>query len=181
VDTGLFRPLPPDEARARIGVRREGRLVLFVGNERRPEKRLDLARRVMDLVQQTMPASLLVADGVAHEEMPHYMNAADALLITSRAEGSPAVVREALACNLPVVSTDVGDVRRWIEGVEGCCICATGAPGELASALGEVLRHGGRCAGRQVAERGSEAATAERIELVYRRVLQNGGRAEVSR
>jgi glycosyltransferase involved in cell wall biosynthesis len=155
--------------------------VLFVGNERRPEKRLDLASRVMDLVQQTMPASLLVADGVAHEEMPHYMNAADALLLTSRAEGSPAVVREALACNLPVVSTDVGDVRRWIEGVEGCCVCATGAPGELASALSAVLRRGGRCNGRQVAERGSEAATAERIEAVYRGVLQDGGRVEVPR
>ena len=60
------------------------------------------------------------------------MNAADVLLLTSDAEGSPMVVKEAMACNVPVVSTAVGDVADVIGGTEGCYITQPG-PGAMSS------------------------------------------------
>src|SRR5712664_1222709 len=58
--------------------------------------------------------------GIPNAEVPVWLNASDVLLLTSMHEGSPTIVKEALACGLPVVSVDVGDVAERIEGVEGC-------------------------------------------------------------
>jgi glycosyltransferase involved in cell wall biosynthesis len=172
VDTSLFQPLPQQEARARIGVSGEGPLVLFVGNKGRPEKRMWLAERAIEAAAKTVSVKLLVADGVAHDAMPLYMSAADVLLITSCSEGSPSVVKEALACDLPIVSTDVGDIRTWIEGVEGCHVCDGDAADELGRAVAAVLLRRRRSPGRTIAERCSEAVTAERIEAVYRQAIE---------
>lgn len=57
---------------------------------------------------------------VKHEDMPFYLCAADVLISTSKWEGSPNIIKEAMACNIPIVSTDVGDVKRLLDGVHGC-------------------------------------------------------------
>jgi glycosyltransferase involved in cell wall biosynthesis len=75
--------------------------------------------------------------------MPLYMSASDTLLLTSSHEGSPTVVREALANGLPVVSTDVGDVRERIQGVPGCAVVPSADPQALADALRTVLSQQG--------------------------------------
>src|SRR5256885_8077140 len=80
------------------------------------------------------------------------MNACDALVLTSMQEGSPNVVKEALACNLPVVSVPVGDVAQRLRGVEGCELCADDRPETIAAALERVLRRGQRSAGREAVQ-----------------------------
>src|ERR671934_218541 len=60
--------------------------------------------------------------GIAPERMPLHMSAADALILTSYSEGSPNVVKESMACNLPVVSVPVGDVPERLADVTGCAI-----------------------------------------------------------
>jgi glycosyltransferase involved in cell wall biosynthesis len=89
--------------------------VLFPYDPDRGVKNYPRARRVLDRVSDVIdcPARLRVVTGVDHAEMPTYLNAADALLLTSESEGSPNAVKEALACDTPVVATDVGDVAEY--------------------------------------------------------------------
>ena len=105
--------------------------------------------------------------------MTWYMSACDALLLTSHSEGSPNVVKEALACGLPVVSTDVGDVRRRLDGVEGCRVCPDDAPRALAVALLPLLEAPRRVDARAALAELDEAALARETISIYRRALDH--------
>ena len=70
-----------------------------------------------------LAVELLTVSKVPNTEMPWYYSAADAMILCSDSEGSPTAVKEALACNLPVVSVDVGDVAEIVEGIDGVRIC----------------------------------------------------------
>jgi glycosyltransferase involved in cell wall biosynthesis len=104
--------------------------------------------------------------------MPWYYSAADAMLLCSDSEGSPTSVKEALACNCPVVSVDVGDVTDIMAGVDGVEICAQEV-GALAAALRRVLRppDGTVFQSANAMERYSQRRIAEAIVGVYRRVI----------
>ncbi len=181
VDTALFRPMDRAQARAGLGLPGDAPLVLFAGM-RRPEKRLDLIEAAVTLAAGRRPdVQLVVAEHVPHEHMPEYMNAADVLLLASEAEGSPMVVKEALACNLPVVSVDVGDVAELVGQVPGCYVVERSAEA-LARGLLKVLADGRQAPnapamGRQVAEGVSLAAVAGRIRAVYETVMAAPGGA----
>jgi glycosyltransferase involved in cell wall biosynthesis len=171
VNLDLFRPHPKSESRRVLGLGEEDSLVLFVGDPERPVKRYWLAEAVVKLLSCRLPCRLVVAVGVPHEQMPMYMSACDALLLTSSSEGSPIVVREALACNLPVVSVDVGDVRARIGAVEGCRVCVSDDPSVIAGDLEAVLRWKTRIDGRRVAEQWSESGMARKLEEIYESLL----------
>jgi teichuronic acid biosynthesis glycosyltransferase TuaC len=171
IDFELFRLVPKDDARRRIGLAPGKRLVLFAGDPGNPRKRYLLAQQAVQLLRQSLPAELVVAWGVPHSDMPYYMNACDALVFTSRQEGSPNVVKEALACNLPVVSVPVGDVPLRLRDIEGCELVADQRPEAIAGALERVLRRGGRIAGRDAVADLNEEATTQRVIAIYRSIL----------
>lgn len=171
LDFELFRRLPRDEACRRLGWPLEPRRVLFAGNPEQPRKRYALARAAMDILNRTLAAELVVAWGVPHAEIPLYMNACDAFVFTSMQEGSPNVVKEALACDLPVVSVPIGDVAQRLRGIAGCELCPDEAPETIAAALERVLRRGARVAGRAAVAHLAEAAITDRLIGVYRTVL----------
>jgi glycosyltransferase involved in cell wall biosynthesis len=177
LDLNLFRLIPRAEARGHLGLPLDRSLVLFAGNPALFRKRYRLACEAVDLVKRSLPMELIVAWGRPHEEMPYLMNACDALLFTSMQEGSPNVVKEALACNLPVVSVPVGDVPERLRGVQGCELCADDRPETIAAALERVLRRGGRCNGRDAVAALDEMRMAQRVIAIYRGAL-NG--SEVS-
>jgi glycosyltransferase involved in cell wall biosynthesis len=120
-------------------------------------------------------ARLIVASGVDPALMPVYMSACDVLLLTSRHEGSPNVVKEALACNLPVVSTDVGDVRERISSVEGCVLCESDDPQVLTAGLSAVLDRSQRVAGRAAVHELNELLLTRKVIEVYERALSRNG------
>lgn len=171
VDVGRFAPGDRAEARARLGIDRAERLVLFPNTPGEPRKRLDLAEAsVAQLAVEGPAARLWVVTRVSHEQMPDYYRAADALLLTSDWEGSPNVVKEALCCDLPVVSVDCGDVRRWLALAPGCELVARD-PRAIAASLARLLQHGARVDGAAVRHELDVHRVAERVMAVYHEAI----------
>lgn len=171
VDTELFRPVDPEAACRDVGWDPAEANVLFPYDPGREVKDTPLATRVVDAARDRLdrPINLRVVFGIPQERMPTYMGAADALLLTSRWEGSPNSVKEALACNLPVVGRPVGDVPERLADVEPSVVGRSEA--DLVDGLVEVLRAGGRSNGRESVRDLSQERVAERIRDVYERVL----------
>jgi len=175
VDLALFAPQPRAEARAKLGWSPEAKTILWLGDPR-PEKRLDLVRASYDLLRQRSPDVVLqVVSRVPHHTVPLYMNAADVLILCSDTEGSPVVIKEAMACNLPIVSTAVGDVPAVIGGVEGCYLAEQTAH-DLADKLGLALALGRRTDGRQAVQHLQTVGEACAILALYERVLSRRSR-----
>ena len=146
---------------------------MFAGNPAVPRKRFALAQRAVELLNDTLPAELVVAWGVPHGDMPLYMSACDALVFTSMQEGSPNVVKEALACDLPIVSVSVGDVAQQLTSVEGCELCADDHPETIAAALARVLRRSCRVKGRDAVRHLDERLLTQQLIGVYRTALEH--------
>lgn len=171
LDLQLFCPVPRAEARQRLGLDLNRRYVLFAGSSGNPRKRFDLSNQAVALLRAEMDVELLVADHIAHEKMPDFMNASDVLLLTSLHEGSPNVVKEALACNLPVVSTDVGDVCQRIRSIAGCAVLQDDRAESIAAVLRSVLQRGERICGRSTVEDLDENVLTDKVINVYRLAL----------
>jgi len=176
IDTELFSPVSQTFARQTLGLPLEEKLVLFVGGPQRPEKRYYLAKSAVDIIASSFPVKLVLADGIPNEKMPLYMSACDALLVTSANEGSPNVVKEALACNLPVVSVNVGDIGRRITPIVGCALCLDDKPETIARELQKVLERGGRVSGRETVLNLEERLLVNQVVAVYKKALTRRGR-----
>ena len=101
------------------------------------------------------------------------MCAANCLLLTSKTEGSPQVIKEAMACGCPIVSVDVGDVAERVSGVEGCYVVRTREPKDIAEALQKALAYEGKTNGRErIQEMGlSNDQVAERLIAIYKAIV----------
>jgi glycosyltransferase involved in cell wall biosynthesis len=171
IDLELFRPEPQESARRRLSLPNAQRLVLFVGNPELARKRYGLARDVVAIVNRSIPTRLMVGWELPHDKIAALMNASDALLCTSMQEGSPNAVKEALACNLPVVSVPVGDVPLRLRGVAGCELCADDRAETIAAALGRVLQRGKRIDGQSAVRKLDERLLTQRLVDIYRSIL----------
>jgi len=176
VDLKLFQPLDKEQARRELGLDPGKKYLLFAANPEIPVKRFPLAKQIVDYLSRQDPAiKLLVVHSEPQKRLPLFMNACDALVFTSYQEGSPNIVKQAMACNLPIVSTDVGDVRDIIGNTSGCSICEPDAQ-KFAQHLTDILRHGSRTNGRQQVQHLSGPKVAQQIIHVYEQVLRNCGR-----
>jgi glycosyltransferase involved in cell wall biosynthesis len=171
VDLDLFRPLPQDEARRGLGLASGRRYVLFLADPAVGVKRHDIARAAVDRLAASYPAvELLAVSGVPHDRVPMYMAACDVLVLTSNHEASPCAIKEALACNLPIVAVPVGDIPQRIAGVAGCHLCDR-SPDDVAAKLALALATGDRSDGRRKVEAISLERIARRTIGVYERAL----------
>jgi len=141
-DTDKFKPSDQGEARAKLGLPLDGPIVLFPGARTNPVKGyalFDEALRVLNKDQ----VHICELSGIARENVPLLMNAADALVVTSEYEGYCLAVTEALACGLPVLSVPVGSVNQRIDPIAGCHTVPRDA-GRIAEVLHTVLDQGDR-------------------------------------
>jgi teichuronic acid biosynthesis glycosyltransferase TuaC len=166
-DLERFTPRPRGEARAQLGLEPDGRYLFFPAASFRPEKRHD---RALELARSA-GAGLLTAGGIEAERMPDWVNAADAVLITSDNEGFGLAAVEALACDVAVLSTPVGIAPMLLRGLDGC-LCAPFEVGTWAEAVRAHLdRPDSRVAGRRRAAWFSAERMAERVLVAYRSLL----------
>jgi glycosyltransferase involved in cell wall biosynthesis len=172
VDLDRFRPEPTDPARDVLDWSDEAHHLLFPYSRNRTVKDYPRAERVAARAAQHLDRAVEVhaVTGVDHDRMSTYMNAADALLLTSKREGSPNAVKEAMACNLPVVATDVGDVAELLADVSPSAVCET--DDALVEALRDVLRAEQRSDGRDVVEAYGVDRMGEQLTDLYRSVTR---------
>lgn len=171
VDLELFRPRPATEARQKLGLPTDRRLVVFVANPDNRRKRFDLAKAAVDIVAATgIAVELVPVFKVPHEQVPIYMNAADVLILTSDHEASPCVVKEALASNIGVVSVDCGDVVERLAGVTGSYL-AERDPADIASKIRQALEYSGPRNGREMVEPLSMPNIAKQTIAVFEQAI----------
>jgi glycosyltransferase involved in cell wall biosynthesis len=169
VDPRVFAPRPREAARAILQWPQDARIVLFNAGHDPRNKRLDLARAAFEIAAREVPhLRMELLEGTTNPDcIPLLMNGADCLLVTSDAEGSPTVVQEALASNLPIVSVPVGDIPERLAGVDHCKIAARD-PHALARAIADVVRIPQRSNGRDAIDSISAPAIAARLCHLYR-------------
>ena len=141
VDLSVFRPMEKAAARRTLGLRESGPRYVVFGSAMSgtPRKRRWLAEAAIRKVQDVLPdVRLLVATGYPHSMMPSVLSAADVAICTSTSEGWPNFIKEALACNVPFVSTDVSDLAH-IAAIEPTCRVVAPTAEALSEALLDVL------------------------------------------
>lgn len=144
VNTNLFSPVYKQEAKRRIGLNQSKKYILFVSSNitDRPEKRYDLFKKTLEILKSKYNHSEieeLLMINIKRETVPFYFNASELHLLTSDVEGSPNSVKESMSCNIPVVSTAVGNVKDMLQDVENCYVSSTNDPAELARYCNKIL------------------------------------------
>jgi glycosyltransferase involved in cell wall biosynthesis len=169
-DLDRFARVDRREARTRLGLEADGRYLLFPASPERRVKRFDRAKQVADLAG----AELLYGGRIDAMTMPDWVNAANAVLVPSDNEGFGLVAVEALACDVPVLSTPVGAAPALLAGLDGCLVERFDARRWAEAARRQLDRPEGRIQGRERAEWFSAELMAGRVLTAYRNLLDGG-------
>jgi teichuronic acid biosynthesis glycosyltransferase TuaC len=165
IDLSRFRPIPRREARERLGLDPEGPYLLFPHDPSRPLKRFDRAQ------EAAVGTTLLTMGRVPPDEVPYWINAANAVLVPSQAEGFGLSAIEALACGVPPFATPVGIHPVALDGIRGA-FCAAWERDAWRKALRPVLEDPDpRVDGRERAELFSADRMAARVVAAWRDVV----------
>ena len=158
------------EARKKMGLKKDGKYILFSSSFNNKIKNAALAIESVNKVGKGV--QVLELKNKNREQVTLLLNAVDMALMTSINEGSPQFIKEAMACNCPIVSTDVGDVREIIGNTKGCYICSYD-PLDVADKIIKVLDFGKRTDGREKITHLDEKIIAQKIVGIYNRVLND--------
>ena len=168
VNLNQFVITPQREARAACGFADGKKYVIWCSDPSRVEKRFSWAQEAVSRLHDDS-VCLYPVYNKPHDEMVKYFCAADLMLLTSESEGSPNVIKEAMACNCPIVSTDVGDVSWITHGVDGTFVAPCGDTEGIALCIRQALQRGDRTNGRdRIVEYGLTTETiAKKIMSIY--------------
>jgi len=164
VDFDIFKPLEKIKCRNELGFKETDKILLFAGNSENKVKNYKLAKSAIELIDQKY--LIIELRYFKRGEVNLLLNAADVLLLTSLTEGSPQVIKEAMACNCPIVATDVGDIKEVIGYTDGCYI-TTFNPSDVAEKIQAALLFGKRTEGRLRIRNLDNDTIAKKIIDVY--------------
>jgi glycosyltransferase involved in cell wall biosynthesis len=170
VDRKIFFSIDKNEARKRLKLDANQKYGLFAGSFDNVVKNYPLAKEAIAISKNTI--ELLELKNYTRKEVCLLMNAVDFLLMTSFSEGSPLVIKEAMCCNCPIASVDVGDVKNVIFKTEGCYLSSYNF-NELSKCIDNIFELNKRTNGRKDIEEFSLEKTALKIVQVYNKVIKN--------
>lgn len=170
VDLSCFRPINKSNARKFLDLDESRKYVLFSSSFGNPVKNYALAAQAISLVGDVELVEML--KGRTRAEVSALYSACDLFLMTSFNEGSPQVIKEAMACNCPIVSTDVGDVGEVIGGTEGCYITSFD-PGDVARKIEMALSFKKGTKGRENIRHLEINRISKRIIDVYEKIMDS--------
>lgn len=172
VDFALFKPTEKIDAKKKLNFYNNKKYILFLGDKENPRKNFQLLEKALNNVRNI---ELLAPYPVEYEKIPYLLNFTNVVVMTSLKEGSPNIIKEAMACNCPIVSTDVGDVR-WVLGdTEGCYITSFD-PKDIADKIEIALKFAdnkGRTRGRErIIKLGLDLnSIADKIIEIYKKII----------
>lgn len=173
VNVDFFKPIDREICINRLSLSRNSKYVLFVSsNFNRKEKRYDIFQQVIQILKDKYNINNVEEIKLTNTErslVPYYFNAASVHLLTSDFEGSPNSVKEAMACNIPVVSTNVGNVEELLRNVNGSYVAKTNEPEELADLVNKVLNETEKNNGREqlIKQELDIVSVAKKIKAIY--------------
>lgn len=167
IDFEKFFPTDKTNARNFLNMNKKDKHILFSSSFTKEIKNYPLAKKAMEYIPE---AKLIELEGYTKEEVNYLMNACDVLLVTSFNESAPLVVKEAMACNLSIVSTKVGDVQEVIGDTEGCYLVSY-KPKDVAEKIKMALDFGKRTNGREKIKNYEITLIAERIKNIYYKII----------
>jgi teichuronic acid biosynthesis glycosyltransferase TuaC len=170
VDFSVFYPVKKTLARQQLNIKEGCKLLLFASNPSRLEKNFTLAKTAFDTLSLEN-SELKTVSNLTQDKLNLFYNAADVLLLTSYHEGSPNVIKEAMACNCPIVSTDVGDVKEMMNGINGCEVCSF-EYADVAKRIIKVISFGKRTKGRDKVVHIEINTIAMKLIVIYKNLLE---------
>ncbi len=170
VDLKRFIPMDKVFCQNMIGWDKGKKHILFPAYPYRPEKNFQLSKKAIRLLDQNK-FELHYLQNTPNKSMPALYNASDVILLTSYFEGSPNVIKEALACNRPIVSTDVGDVQERVKGIKGCFITEYNAL-EISKNILEAIKFTG-INGRKNVQHLDSQIVSDKLISMYNNLLMN--------
>ena len=168
VNLNLFKPIDKLASRDKLGLDHNYNYVLFSSSFNNKIKNAALAKLALSNFENII---LLEMKGYSREEVHLLMNAVDILIVTSYSETGPLVVKEALACNCPIISTDVGDVKELANGTKNCYIVEYDAK-QIEQRIRDILSSNKKSDGRAAVKHLSLEKIATDVYSVYQRVLK---------
>lgn len=173
VDLKKFIPIEKTKCREKLGFAIDKKIVLFLGNPKDNNKNFQLVEKAANFIGD-LDLLLLKPFPITQERVPIYLNAADVLIVSSIFEGSPNVIKEAMACNCPIVATDVGDIRLVFGNTEGCFLTAFSTV-DMANKIKNALNLNKRTNGRKrIMELGLDSnSVATKIIEIYKSIIKD--------
>jgi teichuronic acid biosynthesis glycosyltransferase TuaC len=169
INTNIFYPMDKFEARKIMKLDTDQKIILFSNFFSTGAKNAPLA---IDAVSRIENAQILELKGYSAEQVCLLMNASDVALMTSISEGSPLFIKEAMACNRPIVSTDVGDVKELIDGLQGCSLCSYN-PDDIADKIRKAFEFDKIENARERVIQFDENNVAKKIKSIYELILKS--------
>lgn len=172
VNLDLFKPVGHQTKKFKMKYSSLKKRILFLGNIDSPNKNFKLVKDSIYILKQDV--EIVYPYPVPHYEITNLLNKCDVLVLASHKEGSPNIIKEAMACNCPIVSTDVGDVR-WVLGETEGCYISSHEPQVMAEKIKLALEFGKRTKGRQrIIELGLDSeSVAQQIVELYKSLLNH--------
>ncbi len=172
VDFDIFKPQDINVMRKKLNLTQQN-IILFASEPHRKEKNFPFAEKVLQEVQHKFPnTQFIFLHNKTSEEVAQYLNAVDLMLLTSTYEGSPNIVKEALACNCPVVSSNVGDVKKNVGKSSHNFVIDTFDEAQFAKAIVTILQNKERSNGRNFIPELDSINIAKKLILLYKQVTE---------